>query len=241
MICFKHNKHSKSPLAGRAYSRSFIETLYFKEAMSKIREPIETAFKDDELDRVDKYIDDIRASLISTNQQFGRYTFLLFLSLFSYHLVLLGQTTEVSILGFTLGSKAFIIKWFLVLPSILLLLQATAGYLRVYQQESIEWLLAKYRNSEYEAGLYRVAFPSSHILSVDLMRRLGTDISPASLNLLTSIFVLFSVWLPSFYILGAYIYAISIYQGDWQVIVSFVISSIILVQKSLVVRRSQEI
>jgi hypothetical protein len=209
--------------------------------MSKIKESIESAFKENELDRVDKYIDDIRASLASTSQQFGRYTFLLFLSLFSYHLVLLGQSADISILGITLGSKSFIIKWFLILPSILLLLQATAGYLRVYQQESIEWLLAKYRNNEYESGLYRVAFPSSHILAVDLMRRLGTDISPTSLNFLTSIFVLFSVWLPSFYILGAYIYAILIYQGDWQVIISFVISGIILMQKSLVVRRSQEI
>jgi len=209
--------------------------------MSKIRGSIEIAFEEGDLDRVDKYIDDIKASLTSTNKLLGRYTFLLFLTLFSYHLVIVGESSKVAVFGVSLGSKEFITKWFLILPSILLLLQATTGYLRVYQQETIEWLFAKYRNKEYEAGLYRVAFPSSHILSIDLMNRIGTNISPSSLKFLTGIFVLFSVWLPSFYIIGAYFFAFSTYQGDWEIILSFVISIIILIQKTIVVRRSQEI
>lgn len=209
--------------------------------MSKIQTLIESAFDEGDLDRVDKYIDDIRASLESTNQQFSRYTILLLLSLFSYHLVLLGQTNEVSVLGVTLGSKSFIIKWFLILPSVLLLLQSTMGYLRVYQQESIEWLIAKYRKKEYESGLYRVVFPSSHILTMDLMRRTGTDISTFSQNFITGILALFTVVLPSLYIVGAYVFAISIYQGDLQLIVSLVISLSIIFQNIYIIRRSQEI
>ena len=209
--------------------------------MSKIRESIETAFSDDDLDRVDKNIDSIKASLITTNQQFSRYTLLLFLSLFSYHLVLIGQSSEISMLGLKLGSKDFIIKWFLIVPSILLLLQGITGYLRVYQQESIEWILAKYRKNEYDAGLYRTAFPSSHILSLDLMRRVGTGISPKLINLPATIMAFFSVWLPSFYIVGAYIYGIGVYRGDWQIIISCIISILIIWQKTLIVRRSQEI
>jgi hypothetical protein len=209
--------------------------------MSKVRESIEKAFTSDDLDRVDKNIDSIKASLITTNQQFSRYTLLLFISLFSYHLVLIGQSAEISMLGLKLGSKDFIIKWFLIVPSILLLLQGMMGYLRVYQQESIEWLLSKYRKNEYDAGLYRTAFPSSHILSLDLMRRLGSEISPKLMNLPANIIVFFSVWLPSFYIVGAYIHGISIYRGDWQIIVSLIISMLIIWQKTLIVRRSQEI
>jgi len=209
--------------------------------MSKIKESIEIAFLESDLDRVDKNIESIKASLIITNQQFSRYTLLLFLSLFSYHLVLIGQSTEVTMLGIKLGSKDFIIKWFLIVPSILLLLQGMMGYLRVYQQETIEWLLAKYRKNEYDSGLYRTAFPSSHILSLDLMQRLGSEVSPKLIKLPANIMVLFSVCLPSFYILGAYIYSINIYRGDWQIIVSFIISIFIIWQKALIVRRSQEI
>ncbi|EGQ8096961.1 hypothetical protein FG135_18665 [Vibrio cholerae] len=209
--------------------------------MSKIKESIETAFSDDDIERVDKNIESIKASLVTTNQQFSRYTLLMFMSLFSYHLVLIGQSQEITMLGLKLGSKDFIAKWFLIVPSILLLMQSLAGYLRVYQQESIEWLLAKYRKNEYESGLYRTAFPTSHILSLDLMKRLGTDISPKFIDIPATIMAFATVWLPSWYIVGAYVYCIDVYRGDWQIIVSSVISLFIIWQKTLIVRRSQEI
>ncbi|MGC9402743.1 hypothetical protein ACP43V_09850, partial [Vibrio genomosp. F10 str. 9ZC157] len=209
--------------------------------MSKIKGSIESAFSSDDLERVDKNIESIKASLVSTNQQFSRYTLLLFVSLLSYHLVLIGQSEEITMLGLKFGSKDFIVKWFLIVPSILLLMQSLAGYLRVYQQESIEWLLAKYRKNEYDSGLYRTAFPTSHILSLDLMKRLGTEVSPKLIDIPAIIMAFASVWLPSLYIIGAYVYCIDIYRGDWQIIVSLVISMFIIWQKSLIVRRSQEI
>ena len=209
--------------------------------MSKIKESIESAFSGDDIERVDKNIESIKASLVSTNQHFSRYTLLLFVSLFSYHLVLIGQSEEITMLGLKLGSKDFIVKWFLIVPSILLLMQSLAGYLRVYQQESIEWLLAKYRKNEYDSGLYRTAFPTSHILSLDLMKRLETDIYPKLIDLPATIIAFASVWLPSLYIIGAYVYCIDIYRGDWQIIVSLVISMLIIWQKTIIVRRSQEI
>jgi len=73
------------------------------------------------------------------------------------------------------------------------------------------------------------------------MQRLGSEVSPKLIKLPANIMVLFSVCLPSFYILGAYIYSINIYRGDWQIIVSFIISIFIIWQKALIVRRSQEI
>ncbi|PMO23710.1 hypothetical protein BCT15_09380 [Vibrio splendidus] len=209
--------------------------------MSKIKGSIESAFSSDDLERVDKNIESIKASLVSTNQQFSRCTLLLFVSLLSYHLVLIGQSEEITMLGLKFGSKDFIVKWFLIVPSILLLMQSLAGYLRVYQQESIEWLLAKYRKNEYDSGLYRTAFPTSHILSLDLMKRLGTEVSPKLIDIPAIIMAFASVWLPSLYIIGAYVYCIDIYRGDWQIIVSLVISMFIIWQKSLIVRRSQEI
>lgn len=209
--------------------------------MSKIKGSIESAFSSDDLERVDKNIESIKASLVSTNQQFSRCTLLLFVSLLSYHLVLIGQSEEITMLGLKFGSKDFIVKWFLIVPSILLLMQSLAGHLRVYQQESIEWLLAKYRKNEYDSGLYRTAFPTSHILSLDLMKRLGTEVSPKLIDIPAIIMAFASVWLPSLYIIGAYVYCIDIYRGDWQIIVSLVISMFIIWQKSLIVRRSQEI
>jgi hypothetical protein len=73
------------------------------------------------------------------------------------------------------------------------------------------------------------------------MKRLGTDISPKLIDIPATIIAFASVWLPSLYIIGAYVYCIDVYRGDWQIIVSLVIYLFIIGQKTLIVRRSQEI
>ena len=177
----------------------------------------------------------------TTTQQFNKYTLAILISIISYQLVLIGEAQEVSFLGIKLGTEAFIEKWFLIIPSVLLLFQSAAGYLRVYQQECIEWLLYRYRNDEYKGGIYRAAFPASHILAVDLMRRINSEDKPKSATLLAFVFAYFSVWLPSLYILGAYVYTYQKYQNDWQLITSFIISLLCLILKSKTVIQSQEL
>ncbi len=209
--------------------------------MSKIRESIKNGFENNEIERIDKNIDSIKVSLMESNQKFTRYTLLIFISLFSYQLVFMGELSEVSILGIKLSNKDAILKWFLIIPSILLLLQSLIGYLRVYQQESIEYLLAIHRNKEYLSGLYRVAYPANHILALDLMRRTKTNISTKTLNILTNTMALFTISAPSIYIGVMYIQCFIVYGFEWQIIISSIISLTLIWQSGITISRSQEI
>jgi hypothetical protein len=141
--------------------------------MSTLEKMVEESFENDEkgFARVNKNLEDIKSSLSETNKKFVAYEILMYIFIFSYHLVLIGEKSKISFLGLELSSSEFIIKWFLIIPSILLLLQATNGYLRMQQQETIEWLFFKYYNKEYKSNIFRLGYPSNYILSLDIMRR----------------------------------------------------------------------
>lgn len=198
--------------------------------MSILEKMVEESFENDEkgFARVNKNLEDIKSSLSETNKKFVAYEILMYIFIFSYHLVLIGEKSEISFLGLELSSIEFIIKWFLIIPSILLLLQATNGYLRMQQQETIEWLFFKYYNKEYKSNIFRLGYPSNYILSLDIMRRSLNNKTSNRASLIGFLLAFFSVVFPIIYIIGTYIYCLDLYKYNWQVIISVCISSFIL-------------
>ncbi len=137
--------------------------------MKKLKDTIPSLFEDNKDPRIDYYIDKIRDSYKTTNQLFLANTILILLLIISFHLLRNGYLNQVSIFGQNFQDSPLLRKWGLIIPSILFMVNCFMGYLRVYQKESIEWLLAKYRPKEYETGIYKLTFPSNFILGMELL------------------------------------------------------------------------
>ena len=211
------------------------------EKMEKLKESVLSSFEDGDLDRVDKFIDSVRDSLKSTNSKFGALTFLLVISILSYHFYVNGQMTEMSAFGLRIKDIALIKKWFLIVPSLVFLAGASIGYLRVYQQECIEWLLATYRPKEYKSGIYRLTFPSNYILGLDVLRRQKTKMAKFIATLASIPFITGSIIAPIWYIYWAYTKAFVELGADSSLIISASISGILLLGGLGVIRESQKI
>jgi len=209
--------------------------------MEKLKESVLSSFEDGDLDRVDKYVDSVRDSLKSTNSKFGALTLLLVISILSYHFYVNGQLSEMSAFGLKIKDIVLIKKWFLIVPSLIFLLTASIGYLRVYQQESIEWLLAKYRPKEYKSGIYRLTFPSSYILGLDVLRRQKSRIAKSIAMLAGTPLALGSIAAPIWYICWAYNKAFMELGADSSLIISGSISGILLVCGLCIIYQSQRI
>ncbi len=137
--------------------------------MKKLKETLPTLFENDDDPRIDQYIDKIRDSLKTTNHLFLANTLFILVFIFSFHLFRKGYTQQFSVFGQNISSSPLIGKWGLVVPSILFMINSFFGYLRIYQKEAIEWLLARHRKKEYDAAVYKLTLPSNHILGLELM------------------------------------------------------------------------
>ncbi len=196
---------------------------------------------DTSLERVDKYIDQIRGSLKETNKKFGHYVFYLIISIIFYHLYIFCGFNEINIMGVKVSNTLLVRKWFLVVSSVLFLIQTCIGYLRVYQQESIEWLSAKYYPDEFKSGIYRLTFPASYILGLDILHRQSSKISKA-IAFVPSFFLAFgSSVAPAYYIYWAYSKAFRDFGVDWELVVSSIISGILIIHGFIIIFRSQKI
>ena len=191
--------------------------------------------------RVDRYIDKIRESLKQANARFIQFKATCLLLLLAYHLFAFGGSTEISFLGVRITNTDLITKWFLVLPSTAYCLSTCYGYLRVYQQETIEWMLAKFYPEEYESGIYRLTFPSSYILGLDMMNREGSILTRLIAWVPTGLFVIGGVYLPPIYTYVAYKQSFRSIGSDPQLIASAIISGLLFVASYLIIRRSQKI
>jgi len=209
--------------------------------MEKLRESVLSSFEDGDLDRVDEYIKSIRDSLKSTNSKFFALELLLILSIISYHLYIAGQASEVSAFGFRIRDVGLIKKWFLTMPSLVFLISTAFGYLRVYQQESIEWLLAKYRPREFRSGIYRLTFPSNYILGLDFLRRQKQRTAKVIATLTSLPLMAGSIILPVWYICWAYKKVFLEFGPDYGLIISASISGIMILGGLAVICESQKI
>lgn len=211
------------------------------ENMEKLRESVLSSFEDGDLDRVDEYIKSIRDSLKSTNSKFVALELLLVLSILSYHLYINGQVSEVSVFGFRIRGVELIKKWFLTVPSLVFLISTSFGYLRVYQQESIEWLLAKYRPREFKSGIYRLTFPSNYVLGLDVLRRQKRRMAKIIATLTSLPLFAGSIILPIWYIYWAYKEVFLELGPDYGLIISASVSGILVLGGLGVIYESQKI
>lgn len=209
--------------------------------MNELENKYKNLFDENELDRVDKNIDYVKSSLSETEKKFTRATILIFLSLFSFHLLLIGESSDIIIFGLKIANKEFALTWFLIIPSILLVIRALYGYLRVYQKETISWLLFYYRRKEYNSELYRVAYPSNEILALDLMRRCEKNRSSLYVKILSVFFAFITLIAPYSYIVYGYIKCMELYPGSLEVYISSGISFLIIIQQSIIINLSQEL
>jgi hypothetical protein len=211
------------------------------EKMEKLRESVLSSFEDGDLSRVDEYIRSIRDSLKSTNSRFVSLEFLLLVTILSYHFYVNGQSIEILAFGLKIRDVELIKKWFLIVPSLVFLISTSIGYLRVYQQETIEWLTVKYRPKEFKSGIYRLTFPSNYILGLDILRRQkGRTAKPIAI--LTGL-LLFSgsTFAPIWYIYWAYKKAFLELGPDYGLIISASISGILLLNGLGIIVESQKI
>jgi len=209
--------------------------------MEKLKESVLSSFEDGDLGRVDEYIKSIRCSLKYTNSKFVALEILLVLSIVSYHLYINGQVSEVSAFGFRIRDMELMKKWFLIVPSLVFLISTSFGYLRVYQQESIEWLLAKYRPKEFKSGIYRLTFPSNYVLGLDVLRRQKRKMAK-SITILTSLpLIVGSIILPIWYICWAYKEVFLKLGPDYSLVISASISGIMILGGLGVIYESQKI
>lgn len=209
--------------------------------MEKLKDSVFSSFSEDDSERVDKYIDLLRDALKSTNSKFNYYTVLLITSILSYHLYVYDHLNDIKLLGFRVNDFDLIQKWFPIVPSLIFLLTTTIGYLRVYQQETIEWLLAKNRPKEYGSDIYRLTFPCSHILGLDILRR-QKDISAKFAAVIPALtFVFGSILAPILYISWAYSRAFQKFGTDNNLIMSTVVSSFLIINGIVIIIQSQKI
>jgi hypothetical protein len=138
--------------------------------MKRLQETIPELFEEGEEERADYYIDKIRDSYATTNKLFMSLMVLQTLSLITYFLFIFKKIDKVSIFGLETSDPVFVKTWFLIIPSILFLINSYVGYLRVYQKEGIEWLLSKYRNKEFKSNIFRLTFPANHILGMEILQ-----------------------------------------------------------------------
>ena len=144
-------------------------------------------------------------------------------------------------MGVKVSNTLLVRKWFLVVPSILFVIQTFIGYLRVYQQKSIEWLFIIYYPDEFNSGIYRLTFPANYMLGLDILQRQSSKISKA-IAFVPSFFLAYgSVVAPAYYIYWAYSKAFRDLGADWQLIVSAILSIILIIHGFMIIFRSQKI
>jgi len=209
--------------------------------MKSLKEFIITLFEDSELERVDYYIEKIKESLITTNRLFITYNSLLGLSIICFHLFASGYLNEIELFGQRISHFALIKRWFLTIPSAIFFVSTLVGYLRVYQMECIEWLIAKHRKKEFDAEIFRLTLPASHILGMDLLRRQDYKWIK-SIALIPSVILAFgTVLLPIVYINWAYVQVLYDFPYDAQTILSWSISNFFIICGIIAIRLSQKI
>lgn len=209
--------------------------------MKNLRDIIPVLFDDSEIDRVDYHIDKIKESLSTTNRLFITYVSFLGLSIIAFHLYIYGYLYEINIFGQKLSQFILIKRWFLLIPSILFFLSSLLGYLRVYQMECIEWLIAKHRNKEFTSEIFRLALPSSYILGLDILRRQNDKWIKLIASIPSIILAFGTIIIPILYVNCMYGRILKDLLFDYQTIVSCLISNLFIICGILIIRFSQRI
>jgi hypothetical protein len=209
--------------------------------MKRLQETIPSLFEEDENDRVDYYIDKIRDSYASTNKLFMALMALQALSIITYYLFIYKKIDKIAIFGMETSNIEFIKTWFLLIPSVLFLINSYVGYLRVYQKEGIEWLLCKYRNKEFKSNIHQLTFPSNYILGMEILQSQESRFVKIINYVPTFLIAFISTLGPIILTLIGYREQIETTEINFYLKISFTISSICYLFGIFVIKQSQRI
>jgi hypothetical protein len=120
--------------------------------------------------QLDKFLTEVRDSLAASNRQFLSYQALIVGSLVTYHLVIYGGSTGISVGGLQLTDTLLFQRVFLIFPAALLTANACVGYLRRLQREVFDFLsISRYRILA-KTGLHELRLPGDYILGLFILR-----------------------------------------------------------------------
>jgi hypothetical protein len=193
-----------------------------------------------EASRIDNYLDQLRDSLKDTNEKFVKLQVTCLVLFLSHYLFLNAGSSEISIAGLKISDLSVVKRWFLVLPALLFCVGACYGYLRVYQQSAIERLLVQHHLHEYRSGIYRLTWPTSFILGIDLMRR-GSMATRVTANAVAGILIFGTYYFPVWYAWFAYSAAFAALGHDIQLVISAALTGFLFIASFLIMNLSQKI
>jgi hypothetical protein len=152
--------------------------------------------------QLDKFLSEVRDSLTASNRQFLQYSTLIVGSLVTYHLIVYGGSTAISLNGVQLRDTSLFRRVFLIVPAALLAAMASVGYLRRLQREVFDYLtISRYRILG-TTGLHELRLPGDFIMGLFVLRELGGVSGKVISYVVISLCVLAFVFAPTAYVLA---------------------------------------
>jgi hypothetical protein len=169
------------------------------DVLTRIREVIAAEPNDAQLDR---FLTEVRDSLMVSSRQFLAYSALVVTSLVTYHLVVYQGTSVVSFNAVQVSDLSLFRRVFLVLPAALLAIMAAVGYLRRLQREVYDYLTISRYKVLGKTGLHELRLPADYILGLFVLRNEGGPIGKAVSNVVTYLLIAAFVFGPVVYIVN---------------------------------------
>ena len=144
--------------------------------------------------QLDRFLSDVRESLVSSNRQFLAYAALILGSIVTYDLLVYGHGTVITFNGVQVTDLTLFRRVFLVIPAGLLAAMACVGYLRRAQREVFDFLAISRYQILGATGLHELRLPADYVLGLFLVRieegLLGKVVSGLVAILAMTVFVL---------------------------------------------------
>lgn len=123
--------------------------------------------------QLDKFLNDVRDSLSTSNKQLISFSLLAVVALVTYHLVVYEGATPSAFQGVPLAGSSLVQRVFLVVPAGLLCAAAAVGYLRRCQREVYDYLIISRYRVLAKTGLHELRLPSDYILGLFYLKTEG--------------------------------------------------------------------
>jgi hypothetical protein len=164
-----------------------------------IKEVIEADPNDDQLD---KFLEDLRESLATSNKQFLSLSILVITALVTYHLVSYEGASSFSLNSIEIANTVLFRRAFLLVPAALLGARACIGYLRRCQREVYDYLaISRYRVLG-KTGLHELRLPSDYILGLFLLRTEGGTLGKIISSVVGSLSMTVFSFAPAIYVIN---------------------------------------
>jgi len=185
--------------------------------------------------QLDKYLDDVRDSLATSNRQFiGFYVFAI-TALVSYHLVAYEGIVLSSFHGMPLPNASIFKRVFIVVPTALLSAVACIGFLRRCQREVYDYLTISRCRVLAQTQLHELRLPSDYFLGLFYLKIEGGSLGKVVAWVFSYLWYMVFFFGPTVYIVKVSVLNIQLYGfGDLLTSASSIIA-ILLAAGSVVI------